>query len=82
MGGGMSHELDSFCLKLACSWRQGCLYRIPSLLCLQDLGQRELTEKLRRALRAYYFFFGFQRNVFIRQATDEWHLSKGSASIL
>lgn len=28
----MSHELDSFCLKLACSWRQECLYRIPSLL--------------------------------------------------
>ena len=49
-----------FLLEASLFLEQECLYRILSLLWLQEFGQKEMVGKLRRVQEAYYFFYGFQ----------------------
>ena len=56
---------------------QECLYRILSLLCLQEFGQREIDgREAEESPRGLLFFLWLPINVFIRQAADECHPSK------
>lgn len=57
--------------------KQECLYRILSLLCLQEFGQREIDgREAEESPRGLLFFLWLPINVFIRQAADECHPSK------
>lgn len=56
MGGRGVSSARFFLLEASLFLEQECLYRILSLLYLQEFGQREMAGKLRRVQEAYYFF--------------------------
>ena len=76
MGGRGVSSARFFLLEASLFLEQECLYRILSLLWLQEFGQKEMVGKLRRVQEAYYFFLWLPINVFNRQAADECHPSK------
>lgn len=75
MGGRGVSSARFFLLEASLFLEQECLYRIPSLLWLQEFGQKEMVGKLRRVQEAYYFFLWLPINVFNRQAADECRIS-------
>lgn len=75
-GRGVSSAI-SFLLEASLFLGQECLYMMPSILCLQDLGQREMAGTLRRVQEGILFLLWLLINVFIRQAANGWHLSEG-----
>lgn len=66
-GRGVSSTIF-FLLESSLFLGQACLYSVPSLLCLQDLGQREIAETMRRVQEGILSLLWFAINVFIRQA--------------
>lgn len=81
MNRGRGFSSAIFLLEASFILWQECLHSIPSLLCLQDFGQREMARMLRRVQEGILFLLWFVINVFIRQAADGWHFSKGPFSI-
>lgn len=85
-GRGVSSAI-SFLLEARLFLGQECLYMMPSILCLQDLGQREMAKgdslilSSRIVQKGILFLLWFLINVFIRKTANGWLLSKGPTLI-
>lgn len=73
VGGGVTHQL--LLLEASLFLEQECLYRIRSLLWLQEFGQKEMVGKLRRVQEAHGFSMLSNNAKLNRQAADECRIS-------